>query len=196
MTDSGPEYQNIPSIHIDTHFAQVPDIEEVQFDPIRCASLLARIGIAETDMDRVHIYLRPDYKLAYTREERKAARKAASGDYSDAGSCEVLGKHSPYGNKGDVLIAIIYGSGYGPNKLLAHEGVHAREMLKKRNALTKIWHFISLYEERHGKAEEAEADRVMKDTTLAALRKGVIQVKRRKSHKEIGSPSTVGSPLT
>jgi len=97
---------NIPAVSVDRHFANVP-------------------GIEESDLHRIHIYLRPDYKLDYTAEERKMAKEVTPDDHTDAASCEVLEKHSPYGRKGDISITLVYGSGYGSNTLLIHETIHA-----------------------------------------------------------------------
>lgn len=183
MAPSTAEYKNTPSISIDTHFSNIPDLEQVNFDAEQCADLFRHVGIAEADLNRIHIYFRPDYDLAYPHKERKAAKKSSPEDYDDAGSCEILEEDSLFGAEGDVLITIIYGSGYKLGKLLVHEAVHAREMLKKRNILVRIWQSIPVIEERLDNKEEREADRAMNDIALAGLRKGILQVKKKKTKK-------------
>jgi hypothetical protein len=124
----------------------------------------------------------PDYRLGYTKDERQAIRAANPDDYTDAGSSEIIERGDPIGTPGDVLMTLVYGSGYGVNRLLCHEAVHARTLLRE-TCIGKIRDFL-LERCLPGKyarieaAEEIEADRVMNDETLKALRKGVITIKR------------------
>jgi hypothetical protein len=177
---------SLPSISFDTHFANVSHIEEVRFDAARCASLLThpKIGISPNDLHRIHIYVRPDYELAYTDVERSALQNANPEDYDDAASTEMLSEEGPFGQRGDILITLVYRSGFGLNKLLGHEAVHARVMLQQniltrwRDSLTSI--LLPAIYARNEAAEEAEADRAMEDLTLKGLRKNVIEVIRNK----------------
>lgn len=133
----------VPSVSIDGHFANVPRLHEVRFDAVRCADLFMHpvIGIPEEALPRIHVYIRPDYQLAYTREERKALKAADPTEYdSESASCIPLDENGPMGEKGDVLMTIVYGTHYTPNKLLCHEGVHAREMLRRRHWLSMAGH--------------------------------------------------------
>jgi len=176
----------VPTISFDAHFSHVPGIEAVDFDPERCVALLTHplIGITPREMSRLHVYVRPDYQLGYTRDERRAIRAANPDDYTDAGSSEVIEYGDPIGTPGDVLMTLVYGSGYGVNRLLCHEAVHARTLLRETR-IGKVRDFLleQFLPEKYARieaAEEDEADRAMDDATLKTLRKGVITVKRRK----------------
>lgn len=170
-----------PSISFDMHFTNVPRFQEVRYDAERCASLLTHptIGIQPDDLAYLRLYVRPDYKLGYTRAERSAIRQANPEDYDDAGSTEMLSATSRLGNPGDILITLVYGSGFGLNKLLCHEAIHARTMLSVRKALVAS-NPLPTFDQRHDAKEEAEADRAMKDLALKGLRKNVIKVVRSK----------------
>jgi hypothetical protein len=174
----------VPSVSFDAHFSHVPRIETVDFDAERCVDLLTHplIGLTRQEMSRLHVYVRPDYKLGYTRDERRAIREANPDDYTDAGSCEIIEQGDPIGTPGNVLLTLVYKSGYGVNKLLCHEAIHARTLLRETR-IEKLRNFLleqcSPKEyNRIEAAEEAEADRAMKDTALKALRKDVIAIKR------------------
>jgi len=188
MSAELPEPRPVPSVHVDAHFANVPRIKEVRFDAERCADLFMHpeIGIAERDLPRIHVYIRPDYKLGYSREERAALRAADPEEYdTESASCVPLGYGDPIGPKGDVLMTIVYGTHYGPDKLLRHEAIHARKMLEYRGYLGRLrgllhgegLPILGKYLDRQ---EEAEADRAMKSTALRGLSKGVIEVIRTK----------------
>jgi hypothetical protein len=127
--DESANSRRPPAVSFDAHFANVPRLEEVRFDEVRCADSLTHpaIGIAERDLSRIHVYIRPDYELAYTREERGALRDAYPDDYTDAASCETLKTTGLFGRRGDVLMTIVYGAGIDPNALLCHEAVHAQK---------------------------------------------------------------------
>lgn len=172
-----------PSISFDTHFSKVPNITSVDFNPERCVNLLTHpiIGITHDEVSRLHLYVRPDYDLGYTKEERLAIRAANADDYTDAGSCEIVERGEPIGKPGDVLITLVYGSGYGINKLLCHEAVHARTLLRE-NRIRKVQGFLLEHclpkkYARIEDAEEREADRAMNDIALRSLRKGIITIK-------------------
>lgn len=172
-----------PTISFDTHFSHVPNITTVDFDPERCVNLLTHpgIGITPNELSRLHLYVRPDYRLAYTKEERLAIRAADPDDYTDAGSCEIVEHGEPIGKPGDVLITLVYGSGYGVNKLLCHEAVHARTLLRETR-LRKVQGFLLEHclpkkYARIEDAEEREANYAMKDVALKSLRKGIITIK-------------------
>jgi hypothetical protein len=175
-----------PSISFDTHFANVSRLKEVRFDAMRCANLLThpQIGIRENDLSRIHIYVRPDYELAYSDVECATAQQINPEDYDDAGSTEVLNEDGPFGQRGDILITLVYGSGYSTNKLLCHEAVHARVTLdqskrtKWRDSFTSL--FLPATHNKQEIAEEAEADKVMKDVALKGLRKNVVEIIRHK----------------
>jgi len=82
-----------------------------------------------------------------------------------------------------VLVTLVYKSGYGVNKLLCHKAIHARTLLRETR-IGKIRNFLleRCLPEKYAAfeaAEEIEADRVMNDGALKALRKGVITIKQR-----------------
>lgn len=52
-------------------------------------------------------------------------------------------------------------------------------MLEKQNILQRILYYLSTPEEQRDAAEEAEADKVMKDTALKGLKKGIIKVRKK-----------------
>jgi hypothetical protein len=181
----------VPSFSVAPQFSKVPGIEEVRFDPERCAELLTHplIGIRPKYLPYLHIFVRPDYKLGYTPEERKALRKRVPKDFNIAGCAEKLIESDYYHNfdyDKDVLITLIYGAGYSMGKLLCHEAVHAKTLLHETNNsvvdmmtyLRKI--FVPSEYLAREKAEETLADAAMKDTALKGLRKGVIEIVRRR----------------
>jgi len=176
----------VPTISFDTHFSHVPGIETVDFDAERCAILFTHplIGITPQEMSRLHVYVRPDYELGYTKDERQTIKAANPEDYTDAGSSEIIEHGDPIGEPGDVLLTLVYGSGYGINRLLCHEAVHARTLLRETR-IGKVRDFLleRYFPRRYNHTEteeEIEADRVMDDVALKALRRGVITIKRRK----------------
>jgi hypothetical protein len=174
----------LPSSSFDAHFANVSRLQEVNFDAERCAELLTHpsIGFLPPELSRLHIYIRPDYELGYSRKERRELRKANPNDYDDAASTETLLHDGPFGRRGDILITIAYGAGFNPNALLCHEAIHACKMLRQNKLLT-IGHtllskIMPTTHEKFEAQEEAEANRAMKDTALKGLCKGVIEVIR------------------
>jgi len=133
---------------------------------------------------QLHLYVRPDYRLAYTPEERKALRAANPDDYDDAVSCEIVEHGEPIGDPGNVLMTLVYGSGYGINKLLCHGAVLARGVFRQTPIDDFKNDFLKAFRPQayaHAeRAEQAEADRAMSHTALRGLRSGVITIQREK----------------
>lgn len=173
-----PEFA--PTFSADIHFANVKGFRDLDFDAERCAELFTHpnIGIAEEDLSRIHINLRPDYKLGYSKKERRAIKAEDPDEYdTEHASCESIEEgddSSKFGNQGDVLMTIVSDTKYEEDDLLRHEGVHAEEMLKKRNFFAqKARDFASPILDYF---EERRADDAMEDPELSELGKDIITV--------------------
>jgi hypothetical protein len=183
----------VPSASFDAHFGNVPGLVEVSFNTQQCAELFVypRIGMWPQDLRRTHILVRPDYELGYSHEEQLAIRAANPKDYdTEAASSVLLEENGPYGRKGDVLITIVYGAGYGVNKLLCHQGVMARDLHAERRwrlprivgeaAFNIIPGATAFVQELRDTAEKRSANAAMKDPLLKSLRRGIIRIDRQK----------------
>lgn len=173
-----PEFA--PIFSADIHFANVKGFESLDFDAERCAELFTHpdIGIAEEDLGRIHINVRPDYKLGYSKKERKAIKAQDPKEYdSEHASCELIEEDddsSKFGNQGDVLMTIVSGADFEEDELLRHESIHAEELLKNRNAfVSKAREFASPLLDY---LEELRADGAMEDPELSELGEGIIKV--------------------
>jgi hypothetical protein len=186
-----PPEQNLPAFSFDPHFVNVPHIEEIKFDPVRCARLFTHpaIGIAAEDLPRIHVFVQPSYKLGHTDEERRRILEAYSSGYPHATGTALLPDDCRWGAAGDVQITIGYDAKPYPNALLCHQAIHARSFLKegsfwKSQPSRSPLFLMHMLRERRGpekeQKEEEEANRVMKDISLRGLRRGIIQVSRTK----------------
>lgn len=134
-----PSEAYLPWVHMDRHFSNVPDISLVDLDREKCRDLLIEVGVPAERVAASDIFIRPDYKLAYSSDERRAM-KARDPDYDDiSAGCEL-------NDRGGVKITIVYGTHYGVDALLRHEAVHAAKMLAdlERRQIASAGALISL----------------------------------------------------
>lgn len=124
--ESSPE--PTPSVSFDTHFRNVPGLQQVDFDCVKFGNLLMEVGYPEDKLNDVLVYVRPDYSLAYSRAERIRTYLRNPFEYDDeAGSCE------EGGSLDGTRINIVYGTDDEVNYLLRYEAKQAVDMLAEQD---------------------------------------------------------------
>lgn len=169
---------DFPVVSIDTHFSNIPGFQNIEVDAQGYANMLIDLGVPQEKVgSQNRLYIRPDYSLAYTRRERIMQYFRNSNDYFDAGSCV-------RNDEGGVDIEIVYGSGFGVNKLLRHETFHAVKMLcsdDEQESTSFLWALLNLRKNiRNHFLEEKEADKLMEDKNLKTKYGKIIDIEKTK----------------
>lgn len=170
---------DFPVVSVDTHFINIPGFQNIEVDAHGFANMLIDLGVPQEKVgSQNRLYIRPDYSLAYTRRERIMKYLRNSDDYFDAGSCA-------RNDEGGVDIEIVYGSGFGVNKLLRHETFHAVKMLRaedEQEPTSILWTLLHLRRRvREHFLEEKEADKLMKDKDLKTKYGKIIEIEKNKN---------------
>jgi hypothetical protein len=108
----------LPTVSVDVRFRHVPRFESIEFNPELCRDMLVEAGTPVEKIPSVHVHIRPDYPLVYSRRERLGMFLRNPFYDNVSGSTEV-------DSSGGVLLTIVYGTAYGVNELLRHEALHA-----------------------------------------------------------------------
>jgi hypothetical protein len=112
-----------PTVSVDIRFQNLAGLTSANVDPIACGRLFLELGAQPEELNRLHIYLRPDYDQdVYSGADRRALWAEDPNYKKTAASTEML-------PDGTILIDIGYGTGHGLVPLLLHEAEHVMRLL-------------------------------------------------------------------